>query len=581
MADYTSFTPWRSQIEELEPSVRSKSYRVSTSGLNVRLINANGEDEGMVAFINDRGNLGGGRTLLDRLRPILNGPTDEERNAQNNEPEVTDSGAQAFPAGERPIIQSQEIYQTLADFAASDLGGLRNDRDQRPAIEELQEFLNELGLDTGGVDGRYGPRTTAAVRRLQGAFDDVVVDGDAGPETIGLIQDVKIDTARMEELLDVLNESALPVVLKSGLAQLLERDLTQAERTELEQLVNKYEDFRQEFPEFNSEIFVAADQAIQSGGVSQAATAEPVQPQTATTGGETLTTRSAAGSAAGPFVDGMVIIPDINNDLEAIGRDRGLTGERLTPEDVAALNQAVANGDIDAAYLNTEVQEPEVQEPEPAPAAQTIINPDTPFDQWKVDARRKIEGWLMSNPNAQTTTQWLETWQLERQDSQQLQWINTTFRTMVLKLARGDRIYDIDGLRVELNAGLNTDNADIIQDWLRSDIATAIQQVSNTSVTGNAAAQQKARRLYDAMSGVGVNRSVVSDTVLSIVNAQEYEQVNREFENIANQSLWSFIDSQMFFSTTNIERHLTNIGVNITASESAEIINITKRLLER
>ena len=173
----------------------------------------------------------------------------------------------------------QEIYQSLEDFATSNLGGLRNDRNQEPAIRELQTFLStELGLDTGGVDGRYGPRTTAAVRRFQSALTDVVQDGDAGPETIGKIQELRTDMERMQELLDALNQindSVIPVRFKSGLAQLLERDLTQEERTELEQLINKYEDFRQEFPEFNSEIFVAADQAIQSGGVSQAATREP------------------------------------------------------------------------------------------------------------------------------------------------------------------------------------------------------------------------------------------------------------------------------------------------------------------
>jgi len=157
----------------------------------------------------------------------------------------------------------QEIYQSLEDFATSNLGGLRNDRNQEPAIRELQTFLStELGLDTGGVDGRYGPRTTAAVRRFQGALTDIAIDGDAGPETIGKIQEIRTDMERMQELVNALNESSLPFRLKSGLAQLLERDLTQAERTELEQLVNKYENFKQEFPEFKQEIFSRAQTFI-------------------------------------------------------------------------------------------------------------------------------------------------------------------------------------------------------------------------------------------------------------------------------------------------------------------------------
>lgn len=41
---------------------------------------------------------------------------------------------------------------------------------QGPDVVELQLALNELGFDVGDADGRYGPRTEAAVRRLQRAF---------------------------------------------------------------------------------------------------------------------------------------------------------------------------------------------------------------------------------------------------------------------------------------------------------------------------------------------------------------------------------------------------------------------------
>lgn len=156
----------------------------------------------------------------------------------------------------------------LIRFANSGKGGLRNDPDEVEAITELQTFLvNELGLDTGGIDGRYGTKTRAAVRRFQSALTDVVQDGDAGPETIGKISEIRTDMARIQELVNAIGDSNLadsviPVRFKSGLAQLLERELTQQERTELEQLINKYRVFRQEFPRFQEELFGRANQSL-------------------------------------------------------------------------------------------------------------------------------------------------------------------------------------------------------------------------------------------------------------------------------------------------------------------------------
>lgn len=47
---------------------------------------------------------------------------------------------------------------------------------QGPDVVEVQLRLNELGFDVGDADGRFGPRTEAAVRRLQQTFG-LPVDG--------------------------------------------------------------------------------------------------------------------------------------------------------------------------------------------------------------------------------------------------------------------------------------------------------------------------------------------------------------------------------------------------------------------
>ena len=274
-----------------------------------------------------------------------------------------ETDVQAGPEDAADASNDQETDQTtntgtsdsLADFAQSGKGGLRNDPDETAAIEELQTFLvNELGLNTGGIDGRYGPRTTDAVRRFQGALTDVVIDGDAGPETIGKIEEIRTDTQRMQDLLDALNESALPFALKSGLAQLLERDLTQAERQELQSLLDKYENFRQEFPEFRQEIFTQAEAAItepQADGSAAAQAADPDgdlnadDPEAQVFISDRPQTQRDAPE--GPYVQGMVITPEVQAQLRAIERDPGMSGEPLTGDDIAALNIAVADDRIE------------------------------------------------------------------------------------------------------------------------------------------------------------------------------------------------------------------------------------------
>lgn len=55
--------------------------------------------------------------------------------------------------------------------------------DNDPAIvRKIQLALEEVHIDTGGVDGKYGPKTTAAVAAFQ-RKKGLVVDGEVGPQT--------------------------------------------------------------------------------------------------------------------------------------------------------------------------------------------------------------------------------------------------------------------------------------------------------------------------------------------------------------------------------------------------------------
>lgn len=59
-------------------------------------------------------------------------------------------------------------------------------------VKLLQEKLNKLGLDTGGVDGTYGPLTRKAIKQYQ-EENNLGADGIAGPDTLkalGILEEV-------------------------------------------------------------------------------------------------------------------------------------------------------------------------------------------------------------------------------------------------------------------------------------------------------------------------------------------------------------------------------------------------------
>jgi peptidoglycan hydrolase-like protein with peptidoglycan-binding domain len=57
-------------------------------------------------------------------------------------------------------------------------------------VRRAQKRMSLVGFDVGGVDGRYGTKTEAAVKKLQEQFQ-ITVDGVVGPQTWAIIDALK------------------------------------------------------------------------------------------------------------------------------------------------------------------------------------------------------------------------------------------------------------------------------------------------------------------------------------------------------------------------------------------------------
>jgi peptidoglycan hydrolase-like protein with peptidoglycan-binding domain len=95
------------------------------------------------------------------------------------------------PVTREAVKRFQEVRDLPASGVADPmtLRALRAGTPERPfsgrvqRVKEAQRQLTALGFDPGPVDGRYGPATTEAVKRLQEA-NNLPADGVADPQTL-------------------------------------------------------------------------------------------------------------------------------------------------------------------------------------------------------------------------------------------------------------------------------------------------------------------------------------------------------------------------------------------------------------
>ena len=128
--------------------------------------------------------------------------------AQNTAPPAAAAEVSADSGDQDARVDPGEgsTSSSLEAFASSGKGGLANDADETAAIEELQQFLTDMGIDPNGVDSKYGNGTIRAVKEFQGLFG-ATTDGDAGPETIGKIVEYRNDLKEMDDLIAAADNS--------------------------------------------------------------------------------------------------------------------------------------------------------------------------------------------------------------------------------------------------------------------------------------------------------------------------------------------------------------------------------------
>jgi N-acetylmuramoyl-L-alanine amidase len=81
------------------------------------------------------------------------------------------------------LIPGVEYDEDVEPISLGPVRVVRMGANNDPAVvRKIQRALDEHGIDSGGVDGIYGPKTTAAVAAFQ-TREGLVVDGEVGPQT--------------------------------------------------------------------------------------------------------------------------------------------------------------------------------------------------------------------------------------------------------------------------------------------------------------------------------------------------------------------------------------------------------------
>jgi peptidoglycan hydrolase-like protein with peptidoglycan-binding domain len=89
-------------------------------------------------------------------------------------PQYAKAGAKAVSAAKAPVVGRGDLAPPGSPTLRRGSAGV--------LVQQLQRCLNKVQRSSLDVDGRFGPRTTAAVRTFQTRTRGLAVDGRYGPK---------------------------------------------------------------------------------------------------------------------------------------------------------------------------------------------------------------------------------------------------------------------------------------------------------------------------------------------------------------------------------------------------------------
>lgn len=99
----------------------------------------------------------------------------------------TESAVLAFQKSNKLAVDGivgAQTYAALNKISTLPLpAGVFSEGSKGESVKQIQRALQKLGINPGGIDGIYGPNTTAAVRRFQSRYRALANDGVYGPNT--------------------------------------------------------------------------------------------------------------------------------------------------------------------------------------------------------------------------------------------------------------------------------------------------------------------------------------------------------------------------------------------------------------
>jgi len=360
-----------------------------------------------------------------------------------------------------------------------------------------------------------------------------------------------------------LTDSFVKIQYKSSIAKLLEKTLFEDTKSDLENLIAKY-----------NKLINSSDLPSESPirKTIEDAEAAIIGQDTTNALGKTR----SFGGVQGPYQEGDEITKELQGKMEQAGiTNLGMEGETITQEDAIALNRAWQDGAIDGP--NGEMADAAAVEPaavEPAAVEPAAVEPAaTDAVQYSNDLTDNLRIYVSRTSRGVDDTQnFLDSILPQDMTNEQRAQARSILQPMVLKLARGDIVFRIDGVDVQGLAStreVTAPSADLVRNFIRNELKDVVAAPVRSAAATAPNAANTAKTLYNLLNGYtnAAEERQITQILRGISSREEYIQINREFKKLSRtkESIIEWLQTEMW-TTTPITQHLNSLGVNLNDS---------------